>query len=179
MHTIGKRLQAIFPEGIEHRNYLIREIAAKTIFVMFYVGAVEGYGAWIRPNQVTKMTDRQAARTSEQQRMQWASESLRPGKMKDIPGRWYATDTREPIRDETLRIGLVGVGAVIERPGLKTTSAKPRYALASDFATLFTTDVSEADAEVRIAAWQGKHLSPSALKRMKIVRSSRGCNQSG
>jgi hypothetical protein len=60
LKTISERLPLIFPEGIAHRNYLTREIAAKTIFVMVYVGAVEGTDRWLRPDQVTKMTDTQA-----------------------------------------------------------------------------------------------------------------------
>ena len=54
---IHARLQGIFPEGTSNRNYVTREIAAKTVFVMLYVGAVEGAGRWLRPNQVTRMTD--------------------------------------------------------------------------------------------------------------------------
>ena len=33
---ISERLLDIFPEGTEHRNYLIRDTAAKTIFTMLY-----------------------------------------------------------------------------------------------------------------------------------------------
>ena len=51
---IHKRLQAIFPEGTENRNYETREMAAKTVFVMLYVGAVEGAGRWLRPDQVAR-----------------------------------------------------------------------------------------------------------------------------
>jgi hypothetical protein len=55
-----------------------------------------------------------------------------------VPGtRWYADNTREPIRDETLRDGLVAVGAVVRREDLPTTSGAPRYALKLDFAALF------------------------------------------
>ena len=31
---VQERLQAIFPEGTANRNYVTREIAAKTVFVM-------------------------------------------------------------------------------------------------------------------------------------------------
>ena len=41
---IRRRLQEIFPEGTANRNYVTREIAAKTVFVMLYAGAVEGAG---------------------------------------------------------------------------------------------------------------------------------------
>ncbi len=66
--AIRERLQMIFPEGTEDRNYVTREIAAKTIFVMLYVGAVEGNRTWLRPDQVTRMTDAQATSTDEADR---------------------------------------------------------------------------------------------------------------
>lgn len=170
LQAISSRLLLIFPEGIEHRNYVIREMAAKTIFVMFYVGAIEGTDRWIRPDQVTKMTDQQAAKTSEKGRLAWAKESLTPGGMKDLTGRWYAQNTREPIRDETLRSGLVLTGAVVERPGLPTTSAKPRYALNREFASLFVKDLSPEQTEQRIKEWQEHHLNPGALARIRILK---------
>ena len=55
---IHERLRTIFPEGTAHRNFLIREMAAKTVFTMLYVGAVHGTECWMRPDQVTRMTDR-------------------------------------------------------------------------------------------------------------------------
>lgn len=170
LQTISSRLPLIFPEGIEHRNYVIREMAAKTIFVMFYVGAVEGRDLWVRPDQVTKMTDQQAAKTSEKERLTWAKTSLTPGGMKDIAGRWYAQNTREPIRDETLRSGLVLTGAVVERPGLPTTSAKPRYALNREFVSLFAENLSIEQTAQRIKEWQEHHLNPGALARIRILK---------
>lgn len=170
LQTIITRLPLIFPEGIEHRNYVIREIAAKTIFVMLYVNAVDGTARWLRPDQVTKMTDPQATKIAEDERLSWAEASLVPGKMKDVTGRWYAQNTREPIRDETLRAGLILTGAVIERPGLPTTSAKPRYALNREFAALFAEDLSESKISRKIKEWQQKHLNPGALARIQILK---------
>ena len=54
---IHARLQNIYPEGTANRNYQTREIAAKTVFVMLYIGAVEGAGCWLRPNQVVARDD--------------------------------------------------------------------------------------------------------------------------
>jgi len=45
---IHERLQEIFPDGTANRNYVIREMAAKTVFVMLYIGAVEGSERWSR-----------------------------------------------------------------------------------------------------------------------------------
>lgn len=146
-------------------------MAAKTLFVMFYVGAVEGTETWLRPDQVTKMTDRQSLRIDDAARGKWARESLDTGKMRSIPGRWYAPNTREPIRDETLRSGLVTVGAVIERTGLPTTSSKPRYAVAGKFAELLRQLSADPQRSADlIMQWQEAHLSHAALTRISLLR---------
>jgi hypothetical protein len=105
VHEIHERLLKIFPEGTPNRGYCTREIAAKAVFVMLYIGAVEDENRFLRPDQVTRMTDAQATRIDEESRSTWARESLR--KAGDVQGRWYAANTREPIRDETLREGLI------------------------------------------------------------------------
>jgi hypothetical protein len=170
VELIRQRLQTIYPEGSwPKRIYCVREMAAKTIFVMLYTGAVTDRDRWIRPDQVTRMTDDQAGRTSDQDRQTWAIESLRPSKSA-IPGRWYAANTREPIRDETLREGLIPTGTVKEREGLPTTSAKPRYALTPDCAALFDPDLNGDALEAAIRAWQKTNLSPGAMHRIAILR---------
>ncbi len=138
---------------------------------MIYSGAVEGSSRWLRPDQVTKMSDAQARKTDPIEREQWATRSGTSGAMTHVRNRWYAANTREPIRDETLRAGLVPVGAVVERPGLPTTSAKPRYALARDFVELLQK-LAEApsDPGANIAAWQTGHLTATALGRINLLR---------
>lgn len=124
VREIHARLPRIFPQGTANRNYVTREIAAKTVFVMLYIGAVEGADRWLRPDQVTRMADAQAALADDANREAWLAESMRPA-AGNIEGRWYAANTREPIRDETLREGLVRIGAVKESQGLPTTSPRP------------------------------------------------------
>ncbi len=171
LNVIVKWLPEIFPEGTPNRNYVIREMAAKTLFVMLYAGAVEGADRWLRPNQVTRMTDAQSRKTDASERIRWARESLRQGKSSNIPGRWYAVDTREPIRDETLRAGLVAVGAVVELGGLATTSAKPRYALSKSFAALLADLHGNSHAgSAEVMHWQRDHLSAAALGRVRLLR---------
>ena len=166
---IHRRLRDIYPEGTANRNYLTREIAAKTTFVMLYIGAVEGEERWLRPDQVTRMTDTQAALTGDGDREAWLAASMRPGG-DAIQGRWYAANTREPIRDETLRDGLIRTGAVNERSDLPTTSPQPRYALVEDFAALFDPDLTGETLNAAIADWQAAHLSAGALARVEILR---------
>lgn len=168
-NEIHARLPVIFPEGSANRDRSIWEISAKTIFVMIYAGAVEGTDNWIRPDQVTRMTDQQAGQTGDDARLEWAKASIRPSKA-DVPGRWYAVNTRESIRDDTIRYALIQNGAVIERPGLSTTSPAGRYALQADFAALLTPDLDEATFIAKAAAWRSKHLNAGALARIAIVR---------
>lgn len=165
---IHERLGMIFPEGTTHRNFLIREMAAKTVFTMLYVGAVHGSECWLRPDQVTRMTDEQAASTGEEERTAWREASLRPTNQ-SIGGRWYAANTREPIRDETLREGLVRTGAVKQRENLPTTSPLPRYALAPEFAALFDPALEGEALQATITAWREASLTRGALARIAIL----------
>ncbi|WP_336212092.1 BsuBI/PstI family type II restriction endonuclease [Enterobacter sp. P82] len=172
MSIILERLPKIFPEGTENRNYLIREMAGKTIFVMFYAGAIEGEGRWIRPNQVVNMGDSQTAKTSEDERLQWIENSLKSKKKRFQPAdAWYAENTREPIRDETLKNGLIPCRAVLKREGIPTTSSAPRYCLNKAFANLFDENLSGDELELAIDNWQKSYLNKAALSRIRLLKS--------
>jgi len=69
-----------------------------------------------------------------------------------------------------LRAGLVLTGAVIERSGLPTTSAKPRYALNKEFAALFDESIPGETVKRKIRNWQQKYLNPGALARIQILK---------
>lgn len=166
---IHGRLQVIFPEGTPNRAASVWEIAARTVFVMLYAGAVEGQDNWLRPDQVTRMTDKQSARTTDADRLEWAKASIAPSKA-EIPGRWYAGNTRESIRDDTIRNSLIPNSAVIERPGLPTTSPAGRYALEADFAALLDPALISTAFSTAVAAWQATHLSAGARMRIAVMR---------
>lgn len=166
---VHARLPVIFPAGTPNREHSIWEIAARTVFVMLYAGAIEGADHWLRPDQVSRMTDAQGTKTDDLSRLEWANASTKPGKG-EIPGRWYAVNTRESIRDDTIRYSLIQNGAVIERQGLPTTSPAGRYALQADFAALFDPSLEEATFLARAEAWRDKHLNPGALARIAILR---------
>jgi hypothetical protein len=170
---VHARLQEIFPDGAPNRAYLTRMLAASTVFVALYIDAVEGSGTYLGPKHVYRMTDEQAARTKAVDRAGYAIGVLRTGSQ--VEGRrWYQDNTREPIRDETLREGLVAIGAVTERTDLATTSSKPRYALKAGFAALFDPDLANEALQARIAAWQAEALNRGALARLAIVRRGAG-----
>jgi hypothetical protein len=165
--TIARRLEQIFPEGVSHRNYCVRDVAARTVFVMFYAGAIEGLDRWIRPSMVTDMTDRQAASLADREK--WyarvtSAEKQRPARA------WFAPNSREQIRDETIRLGLIPNGAVIERKDLPTTSPLPKYALAVDFAALFDEDLTGEKLERAMERWRAAHLSRIALARIAVLK---------
>lgn len=166
---IAERLPQIFPEGTEHRNYLIREMAAKTLYVMFYAGAIEGTDRWIRPSQVTDMTDEQSLLTDTESREAWVKMML-SNKKKKPESPWYAANSREPVRDETIRTGLIPLQAVVVRQGIPTTSSKPTYALQQEFSDLFSVDLRDADLDSAIDNWQKKYLSKAAITRLKLMK---------
>lgn len=166
---IKERLAAIFPEGTPNRPYFTREMAARVVFVMLYAGALERLGRWLGPKHVYGMSDAQAKLQEETDRLSYSDNAWKPG-FKPVGERWYADTTREPIRDETLRDGLVRVGAVVQRPDVATTSGKPRYALRDDFARLFDPALQGEPLAAAIALWQHEHLHPLALARIALLR---------
>lgn len=165
---IAQRLPLIFPEGAPNRTYCIRELAASTVFAALYIGAVEHSGRYFGPVHVYRMSNEQASKSGENEREHYAVGVIK--RNFHVPGKsWYADNTREPIRDETLRDGLVAIGAIVRREDLPTTSGMPRYALRTDFAALFNPTLDGEKLNDAIAAFQSKHLSKSALARISIM----------
>ena len=168
---VHARLLVIFPEGTPDRAYLIREMTARTIFTALYVGAVAGADLWIAPRHVVRMSDAQAAQQGEDARTAYYA-VMSAANSPSPDGRWYAENTREPLRDEVIRNGLVPVNAMVERAGVATTSPKGRYALQADFAALFLPGLAGAALETAAAEWRKRNLSPAALARAALVRAS-------
>lgn len=123
------------------------------------------------PKHVYRMGASQAASRSQQERQAYIAAVQKRGS--NLPAdRWFQDNTREPIRDETLRDGLVSVGAVVTRPGLATTSSKGRYALQSAFASLFDPALRDEPLDTAVAAWQEHYLSAGALARVRLRQRS-------
>jgi hypothetical protein len=167
---ILQRLPIIFPKGLPNRNYLVRELSASTIFCFLYVGAVEESNIFLGPVHVYRMTNEQATKVDDESRINYAKDVIRKGGQPQGE-RWYADNTREPIRDETLRDGLIHIG-VVTSLNLATTSSKPRYQLISSFASLFNPDLTGDALLNAITSWQEEYLSKGALTRLKLVRHS-------
>ena len=175
---IEERLPVIFPEGTANRVYCVRQLSASTIFTMLYVGAVKGADRYLGPIHVYRMTQEQALLADDAARLAYAEGVLKRTYV--VPGtRWYADNTREPIRDETLREGLVNIGAVYARDDLPTTSSRPRYALMPTFAALFDPTLTDEALEAAITLFQGKHLTKSALARVSLMKSGATASKTG
>ena len=147
----------------------MRDVAVRTVWVMLYAGAVEGLDRWVRPSMVTDMSDRQAALLTDPGREKWYARATSPDKRRPA-GAWFAPNSREQIRDETIRLGLVPTGAGIERRGVPTTSPRPKYALAADFAALFDEKLSGASPKEAIDSWRSAHLTKAALARIALIK---------
>ncbi len=144
-------------------------MAASAVFVMLYIGAVEGTDRWLAPKHVMRMTVEQALLSDDAVREAYGFGAMKPG-FRVAGQRWYEENSREPLRDETLRQGFITNNAVVERAGLPTTSGLPRYALKTDFAALFDPALAGDDLAASITAWQEAHLSASAMARVALVR---------
>jgi hypothetical protein len=166
---VSERLLDIFPEGTPARSWCVRDIAASTVFAALYIGAVDGSGRFFAPRHVYRMNDAQAALTSDASRIEYCIDAARRG-YRPIGHPWYSDNTREPIRDETIRQGLIPLGAMADLRGLPTTSDKPRYFLNKDFVSLFDPNVSGNELQTLMATWRSTHLSTSALHRVALVR---------
>ena len=171
IEIIQQRLEEIFPEGVSDRNYIVRTMAARTVYVMLYIDAVEGKNIWLAPKHVYRMTEEQSARLNDNERSDYRAEAIKPG-FAPAGRRWYADNTREPIRDETLRDGLVAKGAVVVNGEIPTTSSKGRYALNREFAQLFHAD--QQDFSALANDWRTKFLSAGALAKVRILRNAPG-----
>ena len=165
---VSKRIAMIFSEGIENRSFLIRDLGISTIFTMLYIGAVEGNDTYLGPKHVVKMTDKQSERTFDIDRLRYASIVLKPGYKSENPT-WYADNSRESIRDETLREGFVRLGVVKIKPDVVTTSSRPRYYLTKAFTALFDPKLIDDKLAKAIEHWQKENLSTSAQIRVKLA----------
>lgn len=162
LQTIRNRLPLIFSENIPiiSRNNVIGDMAARTVFVMLYIGAVEGSDQWVQPAHIYNMSDLQAAKIDNQSRLNWAKKRKWP---EEIINPWYKNTTRESIRDETILLGFVPLNACVIEPSIETTQGFPRYGLKHAFAALFDENLTGSNLSERIATWQRSNLSREAI----------------
>lgn len=169
------RLEIIFPAGIADRSYVIRESAARIVQVMLYMDAVEGQGRRMRPSQVYRMSDEQIAMQTAADRTAFQIASMK-GQFSPPGTPWYADNSREQVRDESLRDGLVAKGVVGVDSSVETTSSLGRYYLMRHFSDLLL--LPHAKFLEVVEDWQEQHLNATELARIKLMR-ERGSHKDG
>jgi len=164
---VERRLELIFPEGMERPTQCRSKAAARTIAASLYIGAVSGSGIYIGPAHVVRLSEKQIAeRFLPEEREHYRK------KMRSDFEQWYNENSRETVRDDVIRETYVPNGVMIARTDLATTSSRPRYALQADFAKLFDPVLNDETIEVMAAKWRDKHLSPAALARISLNHKS-------
>lgn len=175
-----ERLKLIFPPAA-FDTVLSNRLAASSVAAMIYVGAVvndEGYAnpenVWARPQTVLSMSDEALARTSDEDRLAWAAAAARGVKaiVALLSGwgvefhRWYATDSREAIRDETWPKWRIH-GAARLREGISKTASLPRWALTASFADLFDLELTDTNLANAIENWRATHMDPGEVLKIQ------------
>lgn len=186
----GRRLDQIFPSAA-FDSVMSNPMAAAAVAALIYVDAVVAEQApspevdrsWARPSTVLWMSDAVLLRQDPAERLGWHAAALRGKRhlrellavwgIAHVP--WYADNSREPLRDDILPRWQEH-GAVAARAGLPTTSSRPRWALTSSFADLFSPALLGADLGAAIESWAAEHLTASARTRTLVAgqRARRG-----
>lgn len=183
---VQARLQQIFPrEAFD--PVLSNLLAASALSVMLYADAVvpdegplPGGAHWVRPSMCLWMSDAVYANDDEECRAHWrdaalgnsgrrATHALQQKWGLQSVTAWYADNSRETLRDETFPAWL-DHGALRDRPGIPTTSSRPRWALTEGFADLFAPGLEGDALEASIQAWRSTRMSPGDRLRITTLR---------
>jgi len=175
---VAERLPLIFPEGTQNRKNCINDVAASVVFVSLYINAIEGIDQYLGPKHVYCMSDKQAKQSRNDARTEYGNGCYKRS-FTPVGNRWYADNTRESIRDDTIREGLMMVGAIGAREDLPTTSSKPRYFLTKGFHELFDPQLNKENLDKKMKSWQEKNLSAGALARIQIVKQGAAASSKG
>jgi len=161
-------------------------LAGAAVASMLYVdaivadeGPVPADAAWVRPSACLWMSDAAYARQTAADRVAWRT-AASGGTARRAVGLllqewgtthqpWYGDNSRETLRDETFADWL-GFGAIRDKPGLPTTSSKPRWALTATFADLFAPTLTEPDLFPAIDTWRERRMNPGDRFRIQIAR---------
>ncbi|PZU17653.1 MAG: restriction endonuclease [Citromicrobium sp.] len=161
---IRRRLSIIFPKGTPRHNYCVGRAAMAAVYGSIYVGAIEGADRWAGPARLVRLSDQRATSlTSDEDREAYLRDPEVVGK------RWYAENSRETIRDDTIRQSLIPLGAFIERGDIATNAQNQGYALSIGFAHLFDPNLSAEQFENAAALWRAANLSPQARSRVAMM----------
>lgn len=173
----AERLEHIFPR-MAFDSVLSSPGAGAAVAAMLYVDAVVPDHApapsdarWVRPTTCLWLSDVAYARTDAASRTAYYRAAIgarAKQKVAELHASWgqphvplYGDNTRETLRDETFP-GWLDNGAMRVRPGIKTTSPAPRWALCESFADLFDPSLQGDGLVTAVDAWREAHMTPGA-----------------
>jgi hypothetical protein len=173
------RLEMILPRSLTGVTYTANPAAAATVFVAMYVGAIDGSNP-IRPMTVVWMSDAVAERRADADRNAYYQAAAAKAGNKAIDKlcaewgiqrgtTWYDINSREPVRDESIK-ALARLGAIKTIAGISTTSSQGRYSLDAGFAALFDPTLTGDALAQEIERWCSTHLNPIARQRAALLR---------
>lgn len=176
-------MELVFPRAA-FDTVLSNPLAAWAVASMIYFDAVVPAAGdlppdatWARPTMILWMSDEAYGRSDPAFRSKWVKAALR-GKQKVAAllgsvgltfNQKYGDNSRETLRDETFPAWL-DEGALRVKPGVKTSSPSPRWALTDAFADLFEPGIPESAVMERIEAFRENHMSPSGKVKAVVAR---------
>lgn len=177
LQECAERLALIFPRSA-FDTVLSSPGAGTAVAAMLYVNAVvrdddpmPADANWVRPTTCLWLSKEAYARQDAVSRTayyQAAVGARAKAQVEALHRTWghshrplYADNTRETLRDETFPAWL-DHGALRVRPGTKTTSPMPRWALTMSFADLFDRDLQGDALITAIDRWRDAHMTPGA-----------------
>lgn len=129
--------------------------------------------AWARPTTVLwQQQNVLDERVSPEERVEWRKAALKGSKAYeallqewDLPSApRYRENSRETLRDEVFK-AMLGLNAVRQRPGISTTSNRPRWALEGPFTDLFDPSLEGDALTEAIGRWTDEYLEAGARLR--------------
>lgn len=173
----AERLELIFPR-LAFDTVLSSPGAGAAVAAMLYVdaivpddGPVPPDAQWVRPTTCLWLSMAAYKRDDAASRTAYYRAAIggnAKAKMEALHREWgtthkplYGDNSRETLRDETFPAWLDHT-ALRVRPGIKTTSPAPRWALTSSFADLFDPALQGDALSLAIDAWREAHMTPGA-----------------
>lgn len=179
----AERLELVFPRAA-FDTVLSNPLAAWAVASMIYFDAVVPAAGdlppgatWARPTMILWMSDEAYGRSDPTFRSNWVRAAL-GGKQKVAAllgsvgltfSQKYGDNSRETLRDETFPAWL-DEGALRVKPGVKTSSPRPRWALTDAFADLFEPGLPESTVLERIESFRESHMSPGGKVKAVVAR---------
>ncbi|MPZ65879.1 MAG: hypothetical protein GEU83_10310 [Pseudonocardiaceae bacterium] len=157
LSTYKSRLELVMPASLTGTGAACSNLAAAAAFTLMYVGAIDQQRP-VRPAMVVGMSDAAACHRQPAERLAWYEAAKRGNKAiielldtwgEAVKTTWYATDSREGVRDETFPAWSRN-GALAVDESVPTTSSRGRYSLTPDFAALLDPDLTGDDLVSRV-----------------------------